>query len=244
MLASHRRSPRLSAFIGFLGALSLCAAAQLTLRPVSAQAAIAFVQLNYATPQTDSTTVAVPFTAAQSAGNLNVVVVGWNDTTAVVQSVVDSRGNVYTRAVGPTARAGSATQSIYYAANIVAAPANGNTVTVTFAPAAIFADVRIAEYRGIDPVNPVDVVAGTNGSSALSDSGAVTTTSANALLVGANMVQNSTTGPGAAFTSRVITNPDSDILEDRIVTATGSYNATAPVASGWWIMQMVAFRAA
>src|SRR5262249_11737257 len=37
------------------------------------------------------------------------------------------------------------------------------------------------------------------------------------------------------------TSPDGDIAEDRMVTATGSYLATAP-ASGSWIMQMVAFR--
>jgi fibronectin type 3 domain-containing protein len=205
--------------------------------------AIAFVQANSAVPQTTATSVAVPYTAAQIAGNFNVVVVGWNDTTAVVQSVVDSRGNVYTQAVGPTARAGSATQSVYYAANIAAAPAGGNTVTITFAPAAAFVDVRIAEYSGIAGVNPVDVAIGTSGSSTSSDSGAVSTTNANDLIVGANMVQSSTTGPGPSFASRVITNPDSDILEDRIVTTTGSYNAVAPTTGGWWVMQMVAFRA-
>src|SRR5207247_1882739 len=80
----------------------------------------------------------------------------------------------------------------------------------------------------------------------VSSSGAATTTTANDLLVGANMVLiGGTSGPGASFTNRVITVPDSDILEDRIVTATGSYSATAPLlASGPWIMQMVAFRAA
>src|SRR6202171_1802064 len=52
-------------------------------------ASIAFVQLNYATPQSSVANVSVPFTAAQSAGNLNVVVVGWNDTTAQVSSVTD-----------------------------------------------------------------------------------------------------------------------------------------------------------
>ena len=213
-------------------------------RMISAQSAIAFVQVNSAVPQAPSTSVAVIYTAAQSAGNLNVVVVGWNDATAVVQSVVDSRGNVYTRAVGPTVRAGSATQSIYYAANIVAAPASGNTVTVTFAPAAAFADIRIAEYRGIATVNPVDVVAGASGSSTSSNSGAVTTTNANDLIVGANTIQTITSSAGSSFTKRVITTPDGDILEDRTVTATGSYSASATMASGWWVMQMVAFRAA
>ena len=244
MLAADPRYRVPKTLAAFCGALALLAAIQLTFHPASAQSTIAFVQVNSAVPQAPSTTVAVTYAAAQTAGNLNVIVVGWNDTTAVVQSVVDSRGNVYTLAVGPTVRAGSATQSIYYSANIAAAPANGNTVTVTFAPAAIFADIRIAEYRGIATTSPVDVVAGASGSSATANSGAVTTTNANDLLVGANTVQTITSGAGSSFTQRIITSPDADILEDRIVTAVGSYSATAPMASGWWVMQMVAFKAA
>ena len=69
----------------------------------------------------------VTYTAAQTAGNLNVIAVGWNDSTAVVNSVTDSSGNVYTRAVGPTAVAGALSQSIYYAKNIAAAGANANS---------------------------------------------------------------------------------------------------------------------
>ena len=87
--------------------------------------------------------------AAQSAGNLNVVVVGWHDATAQVQSVTDTNGHIYTRAVGPTVDAGVATQSIYYAANIGAAAAGANIVTVTFTAAATYPDVRVAEYAGL-----------------------------------------------------------------------------------------------
>ena len=73
-------------------------------------------------------TVAVAYPGAQTAGDLNVVVVGWNDTTATVQSVVDSAGNTYSLAIGPTS--GTALrQSIYYEPNI---KAGNNTVTVTF----------------------------------------------------------------------------------------------------------------
>ena len=244
MLSISRRLPRLSGFTPLLSALALVTFVQLKLHPVDAQGAIAFVQVNSATPQTNSTTVAVPYTAAQTAGNLNVVVVGWNDATAQVQSVVDSRGNVYQKAVGPTVMTGQATQSIYYAAGIAAAPANGNTVTVTFSQAAAFADVRIAEYSGIASANPVDVTAATTGTSTTSNSGAATTTNANDLIVGANIVQTLTTAAGTSFTSRTISKPDGDILEDRVVTATGSYSASAAMSSGWWIMQMVAFRAA
>src|SRR5262249_30453279 len=131
--------------------------------------------------------VSVAYTAAQSAGNLNVVVVGWNDTQAAVTSVSDSKGNVYTRAIGPTQGSGLS-QSIYYARNIAAAAAGANQVTVAFSPAATYPDIRILEYSGVDPTNPVDTSVGGVGNSLSSSSGTAVTSSANALLVGANMV--------------------------------------------------------
>ena len=212
---------------------------------VRAQAATnAFVQVNSADPQTAQTSVPVTYIKAQTAGDLNVVVVGWNNSTSQISSVRDSKGNVYALAVGPTVQTGLATQAIYYASNIAAAAAGANIVTVTFNTAAAYPDIRIAEYSGIATTAPVDVVAAAQGSGTSSSSGAVTTLNANDLLVGANLVQTITTVAGSGYTSRVITSPDSDILEDRTVTATGSYSGTATVTSGSWVMQMVAFRAA
>ena len=106
-LASARLRPRAAFLLGLIAG--------------QASAAITFVQRNFATPQSPQSSVSVTYTAAQTAGNLNVVAVGWNDSTAVVNSVTDSKGNVYTRAVGPTAVAGQLSQSIYYAKNIAAA---------------------------------------------------------------------------------------------------------------------------
>jgi large repetitive protein len=209
----------------------------------SAAAAISYVQGNFATPQSSQSTVAVTFTGAQTGGDFNVVVVGWNDSTAAVSSVTDSSGNVYTRAVGPTAISGVASQSIYYAPNIKSAAAGGNVVTVVFTTAASFADIRILEYSGISATAPVDVTAAATGSSATSNSGAATTTNASDLIFGANLVTGATSGPGTGFTRRLLTLPDADIAEDKLVTATGSNSATAP-SSGQWVMQMVAFKAA
>ena len=205
---------------------------------------LGFVQVNYATPQGTASNVTVTYSQAQTAGNLNVVVVGWNDATAKINSVTDSKGDAYALAVGPTIQSGTATQAIYYAKNIAAAAANANTVTVTFSTGATSPDVRIAEYSGIDPVNPIDTVAPAQGSGSPSNSGSVSTGNANDLLLGANLVQQLTTGPGPGYTSRVITSPDGDILEDQIVNTSGSHNATAAITGGAWIMQMVAFRAA
>jgi fibronectin type 3 domain-containing protein len=203
---------------------------------------ISYVQGAYATPQSPSSVVNLTFTAAQAAGDLNVVVVGWNDSSATVSSVADSRGNQYVLAVGPTIQAPVATASVYYAKNITAASAGANTVSVTFTSGAKSPDIRILEYSGADPSNPVDVTAASTGTSGTSSSGAVTTTNATDLIFGANLVQTVTSGAGSGFTSRMITSPDGDIAEDRMVTSAGSYSATAPLSSGQWIMQMVAFR--
>ena len=62
-------------------------------------------QTNNAVPQTPVSTVNVTFTAAQSAGDLNVVAIGWYDTTSRVLSVTDNRGNNYQRVAGPTTQA-------------------------------------------------------------------------------------------------------------------------------------------
>src|SRR4029077_9243695 len=189
-----------------------------------------------ATPQSPTATVPLSYPTAQLSGDLNIVVVGWNDTAATVQSVKDSAGNSYSLAIGPTS--GTALrQSIYYAANIVG---GSNTVAGTFNQAAAYADIRILEYRG---VSTLDVTAGASGNSATASSGAATTTVANELIFGANTVATTSTA-GSGFTARIITSPDGDVAEDKVVTTAGSNTATAPLSSsGPWAMQMVSFSA-
>src|SRR5437667_12462583 len=58
----------------------------------AAATAIAFVQTNNATPQTPAIGGSVPFTLAQSAGNLKLVAVGRRDTIAPVASATDTQG--------------------------------------------------------------------------------------------------------------------------------------------------------
>jgi hypothetical protein len=54
---------------------------------------ITFVQSTYTDPQASETSVEVAYPSAQTAGDLNIVVIGWNDTTAIIKSVTDSMGN-------------------------------------------------------------------------------------------------------------------------------------------------------
>ena len=202
---------------------------------------ITFKQLNYSTPQTNQTTVNTTYTGAQTAGNTNIIAIGWNSASGAISSVTDTAGNVYSLAA-PLTQGVNLSQAIYYAKNIVAAPA-GNTVKVVFSGAMVFVDVRITEYSGLDPTNPVDVTSSSFGSNNSATSGSVTTTAANRLLFGAGMTWGYYGNATNGFTTRVITQPNYDIVADRIVNTGGSYAVTAPVTGGGtWLMQLVAFR--
>ena len=115
-----------------------------------AASGVSFIQSASATPQSSTASVAVPFSAAQGGGDLNVVVISWSDTTSTIKSVTDSLGN----SLQPGDRSDhghGSQQSIYYAKNI---RSGGNTVTVSFNQAAASPDVRVLEYSGVDTASP------------------------------------------------------------------------------------------
>ena len=90
----------------------------------------------------------------------------------------------------------------------------------------------------------MDATAAATGTSATSSTPALPTSQPDDLLVAGNLVQTLTTGPGAGFTQRILTNPDGDILEDRLAAVVGAYRTSAPISpSAQSIMQAVAFRA-
>ncbi len=199
-----------------------------------------FLQVAFSTPQTNETAVAATL-RPQGAGNLLVVFAGWNDSTSSVTSVSDSLGDAFALAIGPTRRTGLS-QSIYYAKNIAG---GANSVTVRFDRAASSVDIRVLEYAGLDPVAPFDSAVGASGSSGLASTGSLITHAAGDLLAAGDMVLTGSPTAGAGFTSRVVTTPDSDIAEDRIAGAAGSYSATAPVAGpNGWVIQVAAFKPA
>jgi hypothetical protein len=225
---------------GNTGAYSGTASATTTTVPTNPT----FVQGTFTCPSTSQTAVTVAYTAAQAAGDLNVVIVGWSNSTSTITSVTDTAGNTYTLAVGPTTASNQASQSIYYARNIAAAAA-GNAVTVRFGTAAPFVDLRIAQYHGLDTAAPLDVTAtGTANSGTTASTSSATTTAAVELVVAGDYVATSTRTAGTGFTSRMITAPDGDNLEDRVTSATGAVSGSAALSgSGWWIMQMATFKA-
>jgi hypothetical protein len=208
---------------------------------------INFVQVN----ANDTSTVTallnpveVAYTEAQIAGDLNIIAIGTEDTTSTISSVVDSNGNTYKLAVGPTISTDvGGTQSIYYASNIRGAAPFGNIVTVTFNQQASYPDVRIAEYSGVGVLDAVATATGvTSDGNILLDSGPVTTVTGYELLFGASNVPYWTDGPGAGYIAR-LTSDWGNIVEDKVVYTTGTYDATATQSATpyGWIMQMATF---
>jgi hypothetical protein len=220
-------------------------AAMLTTLPVL-MVAQTFVQANSNTTRTTTSSISIAFATAQTAGNLNVVVVGWADTTSTVHSVTDSNGNTYALAAGTNATTGGApgaSQAVYYAKNI---KAGSNTVTVTFDQVPINEDVRILEYSGLSTTAPLDTTAGTSGIGTAADSSPATTNSATDLLIGAGTSTDLFTAAGTGFVQRTFPGGYGDMVEDQDVATAGPYDATATatLATTKWVMQIVAFRAA
>src|SRR5258706_14510106 len=91
--------------------LALAALVALSQPLPKAEAQPLFVQLAYTTPQTPQSEIAVDYASPQTAGNLNILAIGWNDQGANITNVTDSAGNTYQMAV-PTFRGGGLSQEI------------------------------------------------------------------------------------------------------------------------------------
>jgi hypothetical protein len=212
--------------------------------------AIALVQQVTASVTGTSKTLGATFHGAQVAGDLVVVAVGWTDTTARVTSVTDSSGNCYALAVGPTTEGQDLSQSIYYAADIVAAGA-GNKITATFDTAAHAVDLRAAEYSGLSATHTLDVTAqgsginvGASGGMAAASTPYVTTTTGRELLFGAGMCTSMFYSQNlSVYTIRAVT-PNGNMFEDGTVSSADMYDsiAMAPTGNTGWVMQLATFR--
>jgi len=200
----------------------------------------AFIQQAYATPQTPQAVVSASYPQSQTAGNANLLAIGWNDAVATITNVSDSLSNNYQIAI-PTFRGNGISQAIYFCPSI---KSSTNTITVKFNQPAIFVDLRITEYSGLSQTNAFDLGASATGNGVTASSGLITISATNELLFAAGMTATTFGAPGPGFTQRIITSPDSDIIEDQVANTAGSFNATATLSSGQWLMQVAAFKSA
>jgi hypothetical protein len=203
--------------------------------------AITFVQANAAALDNMSRrSLDVTYNNAQVAGDMNVIIIGWYDTSVTLTSVTDSSGNPYQPAGPPAAVNGQdpIVQMIYFAPHIAGAVAGANVVTATWDSPACAPDVRILEYHG---VSALDVTAGASGADAPAKvDAAVPTKFAPELIVAGGTSTNGFTGVDPAFTLAIISD-GSDIAEHRIVDKIDTYSATASLSGKSWVMQLATF---
>ncbi len=206
---------------------------------------VALVQATDSYSANGGIVVAATYPSAQVAHHFNLVVVGWVGSHTL-SSIADTNGNTYTHLSTDT-QSGE-TQDIYYAPDTVADASSAvhNTITATFTAASTMAiDVRIVEYAGLANVGPVDATAFAGASSgAALDSGAATTSNAHDLLVGISTCGSTGGTAGTSYTQDVILY--ADIIEHQEVITTSDYHATETQTSGsqFWMMRLVALKAA
>lgn len=123
--------------------------------------------------------------------------------------------------------------------------AGTNFITVA-QPTQASVQLLIAEYSGVTSVAPqLDQSTDNTGTSTAANSGNITTLVKNDLLLG--FVSNSTTNgltitPGAGYTTRATVNGNT-YLEEQVVTATGTYSASATLSSSVpWFAAIVALK--
>jgi PKD repeat protein len=200
-----------------------------------------FVQENCKQNTGAVNSAATTLASASAAGNLLVLVVGWNSSSATITSVADNLGNTYLPAFA-FVHNGAATfpQNIqtFYASNV----ATGTiTVTVTLnmnTPAIGGAiEVMLHEYSGIAASTPL--VATKTGSSTTPNAGPITTLRPNAVYVAHTMHTNTVLGVNAPFTVR---GACGDKSADDIPATAGSNTVTFTAnTSAQWTASLVAF---
>src|SRR3954469_7851749 len=227
-----------SCAIACIGLVFLCGIVTTLLsQPVADAANPAFVQAR-SKQITTGTANSLAFTNANTAGNLVVVYVVWDNSSPV--TLRDSRGNTYVSVGPPTAWGANGTwrSQMFYARNIASGT---NTVTATFQGAITsFGRVYIHEYSGLDRTAPLDVSRVSTGTARAMDSGSATTTNANDVIFGAGSSANSVTANGTGFTTRLSANRSR--TEDKTVTTAGLNSATATQNGTQWVMHMAAFK--
>jgi hypothetical protein len=174
-----------------------------------------------------------------SVGNLTLAPVAPGDTILVcvvfsgtgTAQVTDDKGDAFTAVVGPF---GSSQGTVSYIFAAIGVLGNEQSIHVEFTGPKIYTELYALEYRGIKAFDVGTTAYGTGG---LAKTPNVFTAVANELLFAFGVDDIVTVGSG--FTARDTAN--SDLVEDQIAGAAGSYDATATMSNAG-VLLLAAFR--
>ena len=186
----------------------------------------------------DVASTAVSFNADVQAGDLVIVMLDWGNDSATPIALTDTLGTSYVIFAGPTDSSSSANYLAYGFA-----PASGpDTTRVTLSDVGgTHNELRVCEFSGISPSDPLDATASTSGTasgaSTLITSPPFTTTSPHEL---AFSFENGNVFASAGDGWTEATGLDSDESEYAIEELPGTYQSTTPATGGGGYSVMIA----
>jgi hypothetical protein len=218
--------------------ISFCILCLVFTSPSYAQTHIATVSKYQATT---GLSISKYFASPSTSGNLIIVQLTYDNRSASVSTVTDSKGNSYSRIGTPVNWNTIDRSELWYSYNITGGgSAIMITATLTIAPTS-YLQIYASEYSGIMVTsNPLDQSSFTAGSSMAVSTTPKTTLNPNELIYGASIGASGALTTGAGFTNRSSANQN--IIEDKNGTSAGSYSATFSSAGGNWIAMMASFR--
>jgi hypothetical protein len=207
------------------------------------------VQSASGTETTSSTALAGSFPVATTNGDLLVLSASvYTGATNPITSVTDSASNIWTRiGTGHFVAGHFSDGEMWYSAN--AKPVT--TVTV-HNNSVVSASFEVQEFSGVATTNPLDVSTGTANTGTAANSGSVTSTAANDLVVGFVAGHNNAqaitvTSPGYATQAQQVTtgtNIATVITGDQVLASPGPQSFSGSFGSAmYWSSGIAMFRA-
>jgi len=195
-----------------------------------------------------SKTSNISFSAVSASGDVIIISVTQDNQSANVTSIIDNKGNIYSRAISGVNWGTSGTEArseLWYAKNVIAA---GTPITATVklsANAHQFVQLYMSEYSGLDPTAPLDQTS-THSAAGLFNgtfsSGSRIITLSDELVFGHCEMWNGFVGVGSGFTSRSAF--DGNIEESKTVSSAASYDANCSESGSGPLAMMATFKIA
>lgn len=178
------------------------------------------------------------YPSSNAGNNLLLAAVVFEDDTSTVTTLADTRGNTWTQCAAiKRSLLSLGSGQLFYAKNC---GAGANTVTLT--PSAGATSLALMEYSGYDTSAPLGQHVEVAGTAATADSGNVTTTTTNELLLAVCLSFRTLTA-GSGYTSREsFVGTVSVLTEEKVPGAAGPYNATVTLSSsGGYVICLASF---
>ena len=176
-----------------------------------------FVQANTSGGNVPAGTFTLTYTNAQTAGDTNVIVVGYNTGANPTPTILDTSGNSYVLLQALINAATELSIFMWVCIGIKAAAAGANTVTINLANPTTLG-VGILEYSGVNSIDTSSSVSGTGANPPIT----LTLAASNEMFVAALYTTDVVdVGPGTGWNGRGSLNFGSGEVQD-LLTGPGS----------------------